>query len=81
MAKKKWIAGAIKRPGALHKELGVPEGEKIPESKLTKAAKAPGTEGLRARLAQTLKGFHHKGRKAPEHVRSRIHAAMKHHRK
>ena len=23
---KKWIAGAIKKPGALHKEMGVPEG-------------------------------------------------------
>lgn len=27
---KKWIQGAIKHPGALHKELGVPKGKKIP---------------------------------------------------
>lgn len=57
MAKEKWIQGAIKKPGALHKELGVPEGKKIPEKKLTAAAKKPGKEGQRARLAETLKGF------------------------
>jgi hypothetical protein len=56
--KKKWIAGAIKKKGALHKELGVPAGEKIPEKKLANAAKKPGKEGRRARLAETLKGFH-----------------------
>jgi hypothetical protein len=55
--KKKWIAGAIKKPGALRKELGIKEGEKIPAKKLAKAAKAPGIEGKRARLAETLKGF------------------------
>jgi hypothetical protein len=57
MATKNWIAGAIKKPGALHKELGVPKGEKIPAAKLAKAAKAPGKLGQRARLAETLKGF------------------------
>ena len=31
------IKGAIKHPGALHKELGVPKGQKIPASKLKKA--------------------------------------------
>lgn len=55
---KKWIAGAIKHPGALHKELGVPQGKKIPEGKLKKAAKAGGKLGKRARLAETLKGMH-----------------------
>jgi len=59
MAKEKWIAGAIKHPGALHKQLGVPQGERIPEKKLSAAAKKGGTLGKRARLAQTLKGFHH----------------------
>jgi len=57
MANKKWIQGAIKKPGALHKELGVKKGEKIPEKKLEKAAKAPGKLGQRARLAETLKGM------------------------
>ena len=53
-----WIKGAIKHPGALHKELGVPQGKKIPESKLSKAEHAGGKLGKRARLAETLKGFH-----------------------
>lgn len=53
----KWIAEAIKKPGALHKELGVKAGEKIPAKKLAAAAKKPGIEGRRARLAETLKGF------------------------
>ena len=56
MAKKKknWIAGAIKHPGALHEELGVPKGKKIPAAKLKKAEKAGGKEGKRAALAITL---------------------------
>lgn len=54
MADKKWIAKAIKKPGALHKELGVPEGKKIPKKTLDKAAKEPGKLGQRARLAETL---------------------------
>jgi hypothetical protein len=54
----KWIQGAIKHPGALHKQLGVPQGKKIPAGKLAKAAKAPGKLGQRARLAETLKGLH-----------------------
>jgi hypothetical protein len=57
MAKKQWIKGAIKAPGSLHKELGVPAGKKIPAGKLAKAAKAGGKLGKRARLAETLKGF------------------------
>ena len=57
MATKNWIAGAIKKPGALRKSLGVKAGETIPAKKLAKAAKAPGKLGQRARLAQTLKGF------------------------
>ena len=56
--KKKWIQSAIKHPGALHKELGVKQGEKIPAKKLAKAAKKGGKEGQRARLAQTLKKLH-----------------------
>ena len=53
----KWIQAAIGKPGALHRELGVPAGEKIPAKKLARAAKAPGVLGKRARLAETLKGF------------------------
>lgn len=54
---KNWIAGAIKKPGALHKSLGVPKGEKIPAKKLEAAAEKGGKLGQRARLAQTLKGM------------------------
>ena len=50
----KWIQKAIKKPGALRKQLGVPEGEKIPKSKLDAAAKEGGKLGQRARLAKTL---------------------------
>lgn len=53
----KWIQGAIKKPVALHKELGIPMGKKIPPKKLAAAAKKPGKLGKRARLAETLKGL------------------------
>lgn len=53
-SKSKWIAGAIKKPGALHKELGVPQGETIPKSKIDAAASKPGKLGQRARFAETL---------------------------
>lgn len=56
-SKKNWIAGAIKKPGALHEQMGVAKDKKIPGKALAKAAKAPGKLGQRARLAQTLKGF------------------------
>ena len=52
---KNWIAGAIKKPGALRKALGAKEGQPIPAKKLATAAKKPGIMGKRARLAETLK--------------------------
>ncbi len=52
---KNWIAGAVKKPGALRKELHVKAGEKIPVKKLAAAVKAPGKLGQRARLAETFK--------------------------
>lgn len=58
MAKKFFIQKAIKHPGALHKQLGVPKGKKIPRAKLLAASKKGGTEGRRARLAITLGKFH-----------------------
>lgn len=58
MKKKKgsalWIAGAIKKPGSLRKDLKVKKGMKIPKIKLAKAAKAKGKIGKKARLAITL---------------------------
>jgi hypothetical protein len=54
---KNFIAGAIKKPGQLHRDLGVPQGQKIPPGKLEAAAKSKGKIGQRARFAKTLKGF------------------------
>lgn len=52
-----WIQGAIKKPGALHKELGITEGKNIPAKTLSAAAEKGGKLGKRARLAITLKGL------------------------
>lgn len=54
----KWIQQAIKNKGALHKDLGVPIGKKIPTGKLNAAAKMKGKTGERARLAKTLIKLH-----------------------
>ena len=60
--KPNWINTSIKKPGALHKTLGVPKNKKIPLSKLEKAEKSPNpTTRRRAHLAETLRGFN-KGR-------------------
>ena len=54
-----WIGSAIKHPGALHKQLHVPQGQKIPAKKM--AAARGGKDGplaqKRADLAKTLGGF------------------------
>lgn len=52
-----WISRAIKRPGQLHRDLGVPQGQRIPESKLRAAMRRRGKVGQRARLAETLRSF------------------------
>ena len=58
--KEKWIAGAIKHPGALHRELHVPEGEKIPAKKLAKAEHSENPKlRRRAKLAETLEHLRH----------------------
>jgi hypothetical protein len=58
---KQWIQGSINpnNKGALHKTLGVPEGKKIPETKLEKAthSRNPLTR-KRANWAETVMGFH-----------------------
>jgi len=51
---KHWIAGAIKRPGQLHRDLGVPQGRKIGTARIRAAATRKGKVGQRARLALTL---------------------------
>ena len=51
----KWIQKAISHPGALHRELGVPEGTKIPAKKLARARKSSNPLlRKRANLARTL---------------------------
>ena len=59
---KKWIQEAINpnNKGSLRKELHAKKGEPIPAKKLVAAAKKPGVEGKRARLAETLKKMHRK---------------------
>jgi hypothetical protein len=57
MAKKKFMSGAVKRPGALHRALHVPQGQKIPAAKVAKAASAGGHLGQMGRLAQTFAKF------------------------
>lgn len=51
---KNWIAGATKNKGALHRNLGVPEGKKIPPAKIAAAAKGSGKIAKEAKLAETL---------------------------
>ena len=56
---KKWIAGAIKNPGALHEALHVPMDQKISMDKMMKAAHSDNeTMARRARLAMTLRKMH-----------------------
>ena len=58
--KKKWIKKATENKGALHRNLGVPEGEKIPGSKLEEGAHSENSKVRReVALAKTLKGLHH----------------------
>lgn len=61
MAGKKWIQEALSGKGSkgkLHRKLDVPEGKKIPASKLKAAEKKGGKIGKEAHLAETLKGMH-----------------------
>lgn len=56
----RWIAGATKNKGALHRALHVPEEQKIPAKKLAKAAHSQNpTMRKRAALAKTLGKMHH----------------------
>lgn len=58
-AKSNFIQNAIKKPGALHQQLGIPQSQTIPAARLAAAAKAGGKLGERARFAETLKGLKH----------------------
>lgn len=52
---KNWIKGAIKKPGALHKALGVKPGKKIPAKKLAIKSTDSPLMKRRKNLAKTLK--------------------------
>jgi len=75
MAKKHWIKAAIKHPGAMTaaaKNEGVSNSEYISEHKHDS-----GKAGHRARLADTLKGMHHKHKKLASHkeIRNKLYGA------
>ncbi len=58
---KNWIKGAIQHPGALHRDLHVPQGQNIPVSKIQKATNSKDeTIARRAKLALELKQLHKK---------------------
>ncbi len=59
----KWITKALPKTskGKLHRELGVPEGEKIPAKKMAKAAKSKSPKiRKQVALAKTLGKMHKK---------------------
>lgn len=51
----KFIQKMNMKKGALHKQMGIPEGKKIPVKKLKSAEKKGGLIAKRAHLAETLK--------------------------
>ena len=53
----KWIQKAIKNPGALREKLHVPEGKKIPATKLRVKSTDSATTKRQKNLAKTLRGF------------------------
>ena len=69
MAKKKgWVKKADFHPGGtpgkLHREIGVPVGQKIPAAKLEAAARSSNPEIKRDAIrAQTMAGWNHGGAK------------------
>jgi hypothetical protein len=53
--RKNWMQGAVSHPGALHRQLGVPAGQRIPAKKIAAAANSSNQLlARRARLAQTF---------------------------
>ena len=69
---KAWKPGGQK--GKLHRELGIPEGEKIPKGRLDAAAKSDKPEVRRDAIrAKTMEGWNHGGRRSAlyDHPRSK----------
>jgi hypothetical protein len=61
-SKSRWIQKALHKhkKGALHRQLGIPEGVTIPLSLLRDASKEPGLLGQRARFALNLRKIRRK---------------------
>ena len=59
---KRWIQHALRKhkKGALHRQLGIPAGKKIPVALLKEAAHEPGVLGQRARFALNVRKFRRK---------------------
>ena len=74
---RKWMPKSKFKPGGqkgkLHRELGIPEGEKIPAARLESAAHSSNPEVRRDAIrAKTMEGWHHARRsKLYDHPRSR----------
>lgn len=65
-SEEKWIQKAVKRPGQLHKDLGVPEDEKIPEGKLEEAEHSDNKKVReRAQFAENMKHLNSFTKEAP----------------
>lgn len=67
-----WIASATRNKGGLHRSLGVPGNQRIPQAQIQAAAQRGGTVGKQARLALTLEGLNHRRRlkkPAPKRIR------------
>lgn len=65
--RKGWVKKADFHPGGqkgkLHRELGIPEGQKIPADRLSRAARSSDTEVRNDAIrAETMKGWNHRGR-------------------
>lgn len=63
MAKQNWIKSAVgKNPGGLHRSLGISQGQKIPHSKILKAAHSSNPKVRKqAVLAESLGKLRKKG--------------------
>jgi len=58
---KNWIQDAHIKKGALHRELHIPQGQKIPQKTLKKAEHSNNPLlAKRARLAETFRKMHHR---------------------
>ena len=57
---KKWMGEAVKKPGALHEDLGIPQGQKIPTSRLQSevAALSKKAKGAKKLSAAELTKLH-----------------------